>query len=207
LKPYYDSPEGQIYLGDALEKRNRKGQFIKGSHWREPKPYWEKSWLQHQYTIMCKSAKQIAKEQKCKENNILYFLKKHEIPTRTMQQIRQIKYWGLSGKQNGMYGRYGDLNPNWCGGITPERQSFYVSEEWKNIVPIIWKRDKAICQKCRHKKETEDSFHIHHIIPFEVIELRVDENNLILLCKNCHDWVHSKENKEGEFIGTILDTR
>lgn len=184
--------------------RNEKGQFIKGSHWRKAKPYWVKTWLQHQYTIMCKSSKQIGKEQGCKENNILYFLKKHNIPRRTMQQIRQIKHWGLNGEQNGMYGRYGELNPNWRGGITPERQAFYVSEEWKNIVPIIWKRDKATCQKCGYKKDRHGAFHIHHIVPFEIAELRVDKNNLILLCKDCHDWIHSKKNKHGEYIGTVL---
>ena len=171
------------------------------------KPYHDKLWLHHQYTIMCKPANQIAKEQGCKENNILYFIKKHNIPCRTTQQIRQIKHWGLSGEKNGMYGRCGEFNPNWRGGITPERQLFYVSEEWKRISKIIWKRDKYTCQKCKCKKKSSKSFHIHHIVPFENIELRADKNNLILLCKDCHNWVHSKENKKGEYIETILVSR
>ena len=122
--------------------RNEKGQFVKGFHWRHSKPYWERTWLQHQYTIMCKSANQIAKEQGCKENNILYFLKKHDIPRRTTQQTRQVKYWGLNGEQNGMYGRCGELNPNWRGGITPERQAFYISEEMKQLAKGVGTKKK-----------------------------------------------------------------
>lgn len=188
-------------------KRNRKGQFVKGTHWRAPKPYWDKNWLEYQYTTLEKSGKQIADEQGCKQNNIFYFLDKHNIPRRSMEEIRKIKYWGLAGEHNGMHGCCGESNPNWRGGISPERQAFCSSEEWKNVVPIIWERDSATCQRCGCKKEAENSFHIHHIISFEVIELRADERNLILFCKDCHDWVHSKENKNGEFIGALLDAR
>ena len=32
-------------------------------------------------------------------------------------------------------------------------------------------------------------------------EMRADENNLILLCVDCHRWVHSNENIDKEYIG------
>lgn len=124
-----------------------------------------------------------------------------------MSEIRKIKHWGLSGEQNGMFGKNGELNPNWRGGVTPERQLFYASAEWKNIVQVIWKRDKATCQKCSDKKIEQKAFHIHHVVPFEVVDFRTDETNLMLVCKNCHDWVHSKKNKNGEYIGTVLEPR
>ena len=103
MKPYFETDAGIIYQGHVLEvlngmeaesvqKRNRKGQFTQGSHWREQKPYWVKSWLQYEYTIMCKSAAQIAQEQGCRENNVLYFLNKHSVPRRTMRQIRRMKH-------------------------------------------------------------------------------------------------------------------
>jgi len=214
MTPYYETSEGLIYKGDALDvlrtmpeasvhMRNEKGQIV-GGHWRSKKPYWDKSWLQHQYTMMCKSANQIAKEQGCKENNILYFLAKHEIPRRTMQQIRQSKHWGLRGEQNGMFGRYGDLNPNWKGGITPERQELYCSQEWTDVVQLVWKRDHAECQKCNTQKTNDNEFHIHHLVAFEIVELRRELSNLVLLCKECHNWVHSKKNERGEYIGAVL---
>ena len=192
---------------ESCQTRNGKGQFTKGSHWREQKPYWVKSWLQYEYTIMCKSATQIAKEQGCRENNILYFLNKHNVPRRTMRQIRKMKHWSLPGELNGMFGRSGESNPNWRGGVTPERQLFYVSDEWKAAAKNIWGRDKFTCQKCSHKKTNSDLFHIHHIVPFTVVELRTNETNLILLCKKCHNWVHSKKNTQGEYIEALLDSK
>ena len=146
------------------------------------------------------SAQEIADMFECKKNNVLYFLHKHNINVRNTSESREVKYWGLSGEQNGMYGKKGELNPNWKGGITPERQALYCSEEWSKIINLIWKRDKGICQRCKCKKDKEP-FHIHHIVSFEVIELRLILKNLVLLCKSCHDFIHSNENYEGEFIG------
>lgn len=89
------------------------------------------------------------------------------------------------------------------GGITPERQAFYASKEWVDAVKIVWKRDSATCQKCgkHHNQESvRGTFHIHHIISFTVKEKRSDINNLILLCADCHRWVHSKKNATKELI-------
>jgi len=198
-----------------MDKRDDKGRFIKGchynpdtefkkgEHWRKPKPYWNKNWLYEEYIVKKKSASEIAQEQGCKENNILYFLDKHNIKTRTISETRSIKHWGAVGPDNPMYGRTGEISPNWKGGITPERQAFYSSKEWCEIVPKVWKRDKATCQKCKHKKSDEDEFHIHHIVSFEIEELRAVLSNLILLCFDCHNWVHSRQNEEKQFLKEV----
>lgn len=98
---------------------------------------------------------------------------------------------------------YSDRKPgSWRGGITPERQSFYSSEEWSKAVKIVWKRDNAICKRCGINQNDNKSmkFHIHHIISFKCVEERCNPDNLILLCPNCHRWVHSKKNKNNELI-------
>lgn len=98
------------------------------------------------------------------------------------------------------------VSPNYQGGITPERQSLYSSQEWINAVKVVWKRDKNICQKCGKNHNDADirgTFHIHHIVSFKVVELRSDPSNLILLCKECHNWVHSKKNTNKQFIGEL----
>lgn len=94
-------------------------------------------------------------------------------------------------------------HPNYKGGLSPERQSFYSSIEWVNVVKEVWKRDNAYCQKCgkhHNSEKNRGNFHIHHIVSFQVRELRCELSNLILLCKECHWWVHSKKNTKKQFI-------
>lgn len=193
-------------------KRNKNGRFIKGEHyssvtefkkgqhWRSQKPYWKKDWLYNEYITKERSMSDIAKEFSIGENNIQFWIKKHNIPSRSIKEIRKIKYWGLKGKLNGMYGRCGRKNPHWKGGITPERQLLYSSSKWFEIVKLIWKRDKAKCQMCGI---SEKSMHIHHKIPFEHKKYRTKINNLILLCKKCHSYVHSNKNKGCDFIESV----
>jgi len=103
-------------------------------------------------------------------------------------------YWkGVTGKDH----------PSYKGGLTPERQSVYSSEAWSESVKAVWKRDNATCQRCGKHHNTEGNrgnFHIHHIISFQIPEFRTDVNNLVLLCKECHKFVHSKKNTEKQFI-------
>src|SRR3990167_2801250 len=99
--------------------------------------------------------------------------------------------------------KYGlrENSPNWKGGITAERAIFDSSKEWKGIRNLIWKRDNATCQKCKERfNHTQQTFEVHHIKPFEFKEYRLKLDNLILLCRECHIWVHSKRNRIREFI-------
>lgn len=103
-----------------------------------------------------------------------------------------------------MRGRKGALSTNWKGGITPERQAVYDSAEWKTAVKVVWKRDNATCQCCGKHHNTakhRGTFDIHHIVSFEVVELRCEVSNLVLLCEACHYWVHSAANVKREFLG------
>jgi len=173
--------------------RNKKGQFVRGYTYRKPKPYWNKDWLVSEYIKKEKSAEQIAIEQKCKKNNILYFLKKFNIKTRDIAEIRLKKYWGLKGKDNGMFGKTGKSNPNWNGGHSPERQSQYARSVWKELAKSILKRDKYKCQECGIG-HTKNKLVVHHIKPWSAYpELRFRVKNLITLCEICHRKKHSKK--------------
>lgn len=102
----------------------------------------------------------------------------------------------------------GKKHPSWKGGLTPERQKVYSSLEWVESVKKVWHRDNAICQRCgkHHNTETNrGNFHIHHIITFQYRPTRTDVNNLILLCKKCHRWVHGKGNINNDFIKQAQD--
>lgn len=99
-------------------------------------------------------------------------------------------------------GKRGAEVPTWKGGITPQRQAFYSSNEWKSAVRKVWIRDAATCQRCGIKKTDNKSldFDIHHIVGFACVELRATLSNLVLLCEPCHYWVHSSANINGLFI-------
>lgn len=103
-------------------------------------------------------------------------------------------------------GKRGEEIRTWKGGVTPERQAFYSSPEWKNAVKAVWKRDNATCQKCGCRKSDDRSvsFDIHHIVSFACVELRAEVSNLVLLCEPCHYWVHSSENVGCLFIKEML---
>lgn len=102
-------------------------------------------------------------------------------------------------------GRTGAVNPHWKGGITPERQTFYRSAEWKACVKAVWKRDNAICRRCgldcRTVEYTLRRFDLHHVDSFVIVERRADPDNLVLLCEVCHYWAHSRENTDRMFLG------
>lgn len=183
-------------LGRFVDGNNGgiRTRFKKGEHWRKRKPYWSREWLYNEYVVRQRSAADIAREFSVTEGAILFWLGKLEIPTRNVSEARKAKHWGLSGNKNPMWGK---CPASWRGGITPERQDFYASTEWKKASRKIRKRDKNTCQRCGCG---DGLMHIHHIVSFSVRELRATPSNLILLCPDCHRWVHSKKNTNREFI-------
>ena len=169
-------------------------QFKKNQHWRTPQKHWDKEWLIKKYYDEKLSTPEIAKLCQCTTANIKFWLAKHNLKARNVSEARKVKKWGLTGELNGMYGRSGKSNPRWQGGITPQRQSVYSSTEWKNIIKTVYKRDNYICQRCFSHHLIDNPLHIHHIVTFKNKKLRIDLNNLILICKKCHLWIHSKKN-------------
>lgn len=97
----------------------------------------------------------------------------------------------------------GAVHPNWKGGVTPERQAFYSTEEWREACCAVWARADAQCERCgihHNTTKSRGTFHVHHIVSFMVKGLRAEVGNLALLCKTCHLFVHSNKNKLKEFI-------
>ena len=60
----------------------------------------------------------------------------------------------------------------------------------KEIIKYALERDNYKCQKCG----SIDNIHVHHIIPATQCNMFIhDLNNLICLCKDCHDKIHHQE--------------
>lgn len=95
-------------------------------------------------------------------------------------------------------------NPNWKGGATPERQTFYRSREWKAACCAVWARADACCERCgadyRLLRKSIPKFHVHHVWPFQIRETRAHPALLVLLCRPCHLFVHSKANVTREYL-------
>lgn len=89
-----------------------------------------------------------------------------------------------------------------------ERNVFYASRRWQRKRMEILKRDHFECQECRRRIEqaaAEDillspcdrkirrAVHVHHIKDLEHHpELRLDSENLISVCHECHDRIHGR---------------
>ena len=175
-------------------------EFKKGEHWRERKPFWDKGWLYTEYVEKSRIASDIAKEFNLDIHAIYFWLKKHNIPKKTISETRKLKYWGSIGDKNGMYGVRGEYHPSWKGGISPERQEFYASAEWAEAARLVYNRDNFHCKRCEGVYTPKNPHHIHHKIPFIFKEYRLVLTNLVLVCQDCHNFIHSKKNVRREFI-------
>lgn len=190
-----------IKLNDTTPRTN--GCFQKGTHWRPKNELWSKEWLFEQYITLKRSMGDIAKDMSISEPAVRHWIDKHDIPSRDVSEARKVKYWGVSGEANPMWGKRGEDAPNWKGGFTPARQKLYASVEWRTAVREVWGRDAGTCQYCKVVKRKEIRFDIHHIIPYATGVRVADPTNLVLLCIDCHKFIHSKKNTESLFCNDI----
>jgi len=181
--------------------RGADGRFLKGGHWRMPAPHWSAEWLREQYHTLGRSSGEIAAEVGTTDAAIIYWLKKHGIPRRSVSAARSIKHWGASGQANPMHGKTGPANPRFVDGSSPERQRLYAQSVGRTFVKSVMERDGFRCRRCGAPKGKPKSLHVHHIKPWAGNpELRFDAGNAVTLCRSCHSWVHSRNNIEREFL-------
>lgn len=191
----------EFLIEEYIVKRKSTNQIAREIG-RDPKRVWE--WLKN-YKIKIRPRGTDYGQNFQKGQESAFKGHHHTEEAKEIFRQTQLKHCNLphfNGKPH--YLTIGDVKPaSWKGGITPERQAFYSTAEWKDAVKNVWKRDNAICQRCgkRHNtKKDRGTFHIHHIISFMDKEKRCNLENLILLCRDCHLWVHSKKNIDKEFI-------
>ena len=70
----------------------------------------------------------------------------------------------------------------------------YKSRRWQRKKRRILRRDKYLCQNCmrygRHRERTD----VHHIIHAdERPDLWFDNDNLVSLCRGCHNKMHPEK--------------
>lgn len=131
-----------------------------------------------------------------KENNP-FFGRKHSSETRDKISAIRIEKGYARGSNNYFYGKSGDKSPAWKGGKSKRQAIFYASKEWYDKRLEIFHRDNFTCMECGlRNSKTRNTFNVHHIIPLSVDwELRLNSDNLITLCEDCHRKTFNQETK------------
>lgn len=78
----------------------------------------------------------------------------------------------------------------------PFAKSFYNSREWNSVRTYILKRDCYLCRHCG--QPAEEVHHIVHLTPDNITDINISLNpdNLISLCRDCHFKEHKRERIE-----------
>lgn len=76
-----------------------------------------------------------------------------------------------------------------------QNKPFYNSKEWKHMRSFVYEREHGCCQKCGRFVFGKHA-QVHHIVTIKKNPLlKLDPNNLMLLCPSCH---MEEENKDKE---------
>lgn len=85
-----------------------------------------------------------------------------------------------------------------------DKYKFRSSGVWKRKRAEILERDHNTCKICSCKKDLQ----VHHIYSLDTNpELRLENNNLITLCSQCHHNVHNGVFSQYFLIKQIKDAR
>ena len=77
-----------------------------------------------------------------------------------------------------------------------ENKPFYRTQSWQDMRSYIYERERGCCQVCG-KFVFGKRAQVHHIIPIKDNKLlSLEENNLMLLCPQCHVIEENKEKKK-----------
>lgn len=80
-----------------------------------------------------------------------------------------------------------------------DNKPFYRSQAWKDMRDFVYQREGGCCQRCGRFVFGRQA-HIHHIVPIKDNgALKLDPNNLMLLCSKCHPIVENETDEKKVF--------
>ena len=75
-----------------------------------------------------------------------------------------------------------------------ETEAFYVSKAWRRKKKAILRRDHYQCQLCKRYGRLTEAKIVHHKLELaEYPELALDDDNLISVCRACHNKLHPEK--------------
>jgi hypothetical protein len=133
-----------------------------------------------------------------------FYGKKHTQATKSKLSKIAKEQKRQEGERNYFYGKSGDKSPNWKGGVSSRYAIFYSSSSWKNKRFEIMKKDNFKCKVCNFiPAKSHGKLNVHHIIRLSKDwNLRLNNDNLITLCVECHNETFGKED---DLVKTFQD--
>ncbi|NEU59003.1 helix-turn-helix domain-containing protein [Halorussus sp. MSC15.2] len=143
-----------------------------------PEELTDRDTLQKLYIEAGMSTYQIGEKLDCAPSTVFDWLREHGIETRSV------------GSQPG------ELHHRWRGGGDP-----YYGENWHEQRRTALRRDGFECQKCgiseeEHRESHHVGLDVHHIVPLRDFSTPEGANrleNLVTLCRNCHNKVEAEQ--------------
>lgn len=78
---------------------------------------------------------------------------------------------------------------------------FYQSKEWQLLRNQKWVASDGLCEMCRAKGIIKSAKEIHHVVPIDVDwSKRLEYENLIALCSDCHNEQHERISPLQKFL-------
>lgn len=75
-----------------------------------------------------------------------------------------------------------------------EIEKFYKTTIWKKLRQKVLEKNNYDCQHCKSKGEANKANTVHHVKHLKQHpELALDEENLIAVCKECHNELHPEK--------------
>lgn len=138
--------------------------------------------LRELYHVEGMSTYRIASELGCAPSTVHDYLKRHGIETRSV------------GSQSGT------LHHRWEGGKEP-----YYGSNWHEQRRLALERDQNRCRRCgcsteQHRAEYGIGLDVHHVQPlrtFDTPEAANDLDNLVTLCRGCHNRIEPPKGGDG----------
>ena len=91
-------------------------------------------------------------------------------------------------------------------------EGLYKSSQWQKVREYVLKRDSFLCQECLKNGIYSTAEEVHHIKPvtrqnINDVNITLNTDNLVSLCKNCHAARHSKKRWKVDKMGRITAIR